>query len=174
MVLISDILIDAVKQYTANLESGVQYCIKNDKGQTVVDLSGGDGKSSWTEHKGPNQRWTVEKHGLGWYIKSVGSGKYLNVEGEVRDGTRVIACDEPMPWRVWADDRLKGIRCVLGVLCPGGLRLIGGVDGGYRIVLPDTNQNLDLSDHGNSTPGTAITLWSQSDGRNQLWKFEKG
>ena len=41
----------------------------------------------------------------------------------------------------------------------------------YSIVYQGTNKNVDLSDHGNAAPGTPVTLWSQWDGKNQVWKL---
>jgi len=35
------------------------------------------------------------------------------------------------------------------------------------------NQNVDLSDHGNATPGTPVTLWGHWSGENQVWRFQE-
>ncbi|KAI6140110.1 hypothetical protein BKA82DRAFT_4215800 [Pisolithus tinctorius] len=41
-----------------------------------------------------------------------------------------------------------------------------------RLFVPGTNQNVNLSDHGNATPGTPVTLWGKWNGNNQLWHIE--
>ncbi len=44
-----------------------------------------------------------------------------------------------------------------------------------RLFVPNTHYNLDLSDHGNPTPGTPVTLWGKwHPGKNQTWRFEDG
>ena len=40
--------------------------------------------------------------------------------------------------------------------------------------MPNTIQNVDLTDYGNATPGTAVAIWARWEGENQTWKFEKG
>ena len=48
-------------------------------------------------------------------------------------------------------------------------------DGRDRLFVPNTHYNLDLSDHGNSNPGTPVTLWKKWEGgTNQTWRFEEG
>lgn len=43
-----------------------------------------------------------------------------------------------------------------------------------RIVVPNTNLNVDLSGEGNAEPGTPVELWGRWDARNQVWHFEQG
>jgi len=38
---------------------------------------------------------------------------------------------------------------------------------------PNTNLNVDLSDHGNANPRTPITLWGQWGGKHQVWEFQQ-
>jgi hypothetical protein len=42
---------------------------------------------------------------------------------------------------------------------------------GNRIFLANKTLNVDLSDHGNPTPGTPVELWGEWEGENQLWDF---
>ena len=44
----------------------------------------------------------------------------------------------------------------------------------FRISVPGTNQDVDLSDHGNPEPGTPIATWGHWEGLNQVWHFERG
>ncbi|KAI5983734.1 hypothetical protein EDC04DRAFT_1717335 [Pisolithus marmoratus] len=55
---------------------------------------------------------------------------YLSIEGEPRDGTKVVAKSTPFEWHV--EDQ------------PGFQQAI-------RLFVPETNQNVDLSDNGNPT-----------------------
>ncbi|KAL4066330.1 carbohydrate-binding module family 13 protein [Scleroderma yunnanense] len=46
--------------------------------------------------------------------------------------------------------------------------------GTIRLFVPDTRMNVDLSDDGNPTPGTPVTLWEAwRPGSNQLWRLEQ-
>ena len=42
-----------------------------------------------------------------------------------------------------------------------------------RLLVPGTWMNIDLSDHGNSTPGTPVELWGKWEGQNQLWTLQQ-
>jgi len=42
-----------------------------------------------------------------------------------------------------------------------------------RIFWKGSNNVVDLSDHGNPENGTAVTIWSEWEGQNQLWSFEE-
>ena len=41
------------------------------------------------------------------------------------------------------------------------------------IFVRDSHFNVDLSDHGNATPGTPVTIWGKWEGENQVWRFEQ-
>jgi len=41
------------------------------------------------------------------------------------------------------------------------------------IFVHDSKLNVDLSDHGNPTPGTPVTIWGKWEGENQVWRFEQ-
>ncbi|EGN97615.1 carbohydrate-binding module family 13 protein [Serpula lacrymans var. lacrymans S7.3] len=138
----------------ASIRSGQIYKCTNVKGGTTMDLSGGDNKSiiGYGFHSGPNQAWIFDQASdNGWTIKSVGSGKYLGIEESPRDGLPVVAVSERFEWYIFPDEEDMTV---------------------YRIYVPNTPFNLDLSDHGNPTPGTTVTLWGKWNGRNQCWRID--
>jgi len=138
----------------ARIQSGGLYKFINAKGGTVIDLSGGDNRSiiGYPETGGPNQAWVFEQTSDGpWTIRSVSSGKFLGVEGNYCDGVQVVAVDSPFRWDIWPDEQNPGH---------------------YRFFVPNTQFVLDLADHGNPTPGTPVTLWTQWEGTNQSWSVE--
>ena len=52
----------------------------------------------------PPPQWIVTGEGPDTYIiKNVANGKFLGVEGEPREGVRVIAADSPTFWRIEAE-----------------------------------------------------------------------
>ncbi|KAH0835445.1 ricin-type beta-trefoil lectin domain-like-domain-containing protein [Lanmaoa asiatica] len=89
-----------------------------------------------------------------YYLKSVGSGQYLSAAGEPRDGQNVIAAGSPYAWRSRRTNRAwnSGVR-----------------------FMPASNTNfcVDLSDHGNSKPGTPVQMWGRWEGQNQVWRLQK-
>ncbi|KAI6127663.1 carbohydrate-binding module family 13 protein, partial [Pisolithus croceorrhizus] len=139
----------------ACIQSGGIYALTNVKAQnSCLDLSGGDNYSiiGYRYHSGHNQAWIFERQYNGNYlIKSVGSKLYLNIEGEPRNGARVVAKSTRFEWRV--EDQ------------PGFRQAI-------RLFVPGTNQNVDLSDHGNPVPGTPVTVWEKWHGEHQVWRVE--
>ncbi|KAF8547510.1 carbohydrate-binding module family 13 protein [Imleria badia] len=133
------------------------YTLINVKGGTCMDLSGGDNVSiiGYGHHQGPNQAWIFKNAGQNqtFYLKSAGSGQYLSAAGEPYNGQRVVASGSPYAWRV--DDE-------------------PGVQSGVRLSpVCNANFSLDLSDHGNSTPGTPVELWGRWEGQNQVWRLQK-
>ncbi|KAF8797635.1 ricin B-like lectin [Phlegmacium glaucopus] len=137
-----------------DIQSGCRYIITNHKGGTVIDLSGADNKSiiGYTRHGGENQQWEPTQRDNGWIIKNVRSGHYLGYEGQLSDGTKLVATEQPFVWHIWHDKEDPSA---------------------YRISVPDTNKDVDLSDHGNPTPGTPIALWGRWVAFNQAWYFER-
>jgi len=133
------------------------YTLTNCKGGTVLDLSGADNYSiiGYRNHNGPNQSWIFQKDDSSdntWYIKSVGSGQYLGIEGHIdniRDGTKVVAVDSPFRWHV-EDSDIDGVQ-------------------GIRILAHHTVFSVDLSNHGDSAEGTRVELWGRWNGPNQIW-----
>lgn len=43
----------------------------------------------------------------------------------------------------------------------------------HSFFIHGTKYNVDLSDHGNATPGTPVTLWGKWGGENQIWRLEQ-
>ncbi|CUA69730.1 hypothetical protein RSOLAG22IIIB_08651 [Rhizoctonia solani] len=129
-------------------------------GQRVaaMDLSEGDGQSiiAFEWHGGENQKWIFEPTDNGhYYIQNAGLHKYLTFPDEPNDGKQVIATDGPREWEVRVgqeghDDREAGRDSI-------------------RIFVPGTNQNLDLTNHGDITPGNPVQLWEQTPGQGQAW-----
>ncbi|KZT30065.1 carbohydrate-binding module family 13 protein [Neolentinus lepideus HHB14362 ss-1] len=139
----------------ARVQSGATYKIVNAKAGNVMDLSGGDDKSiiGYDFHDGVNQKWVIEQQGDGaWTFRSAGSGQYIAIEGVAQDGAPLVVQNEPFQWDVWPDEDDPST---------------------FRVFIPNTRQNWDLSDHGNATPGTKVTLWDKWDGENQKWRFEQ-
>jgi len=139
-------------------ESGRTYFIINKKSGTAFDLSGADQRSviGFTLHRGDNQKWKFQEQDGEWTIQNRYNGKYLDVDipNVDNDGVRVIAVDNhgnPRKWTVVPDESGDG----------------------WRIFYPGTRQNVDLSDNGNPTPGTPVTLWSEWQGQNQVWRLEE-
>jgi len=139
----------------SNVQANTTYSLTNAKGGTCLDLSGGDNVSiiGYGFHNGANQGWTFESASDGAFNIKSRSGQYLSAAGEPSNGQKVVAGSSPFAWRV--ED-------------------VQGVDNGVRIM-PASNTNfcVDLSDHGNSTPGTPIELWGRWEGENQVWKLQK-
>ncbi|KAE9398627.1 carbohydrate-binding module family 13 protein [Gymnopus androsaceus JB14] len=140
-----------------SIESGRTYRITNVKSGTVLDLSGTDGRtiSGFSDNGGSNQKWQLQQgQGGQWTFRSDSGGQYLGIDGPVEDGTPLIAVREPVEWDIYPDDRDSSV---------------------FRIYVPNapTAMNIDLSDHGNATPGTKVTLWGKWEGQNQTWRFEQ-
>ncbi|KAI0270586.1 carbohydrate-binding module family 13 protein [Gloeopeniophorella convolvens] len=133
------------------------YVLTNAKSDTTFDLSGGDNRSviGYSYHGGDNQKWILIQVSDGqWLIRNVGDGKSLAFEGDARDGAPVVASEDGIAWDIWPDE--------------------AGNPDEFRICVHDTRFCVDLSDHGNPTPGTPVTLWwSYPEGRNQVWRFSR-
>jgi hypothetical protein len=115
-------------------------------------------------------QWLFEDTGLGWTLKSVGTGKYIGRMG-VGDSLLAMACDEPVTWDVWPDEQFcYKYRYVTQFLRKAHQPNVYI----FRIFVHGTKFNLDLSNHGNATPGTPIALWARWHGLNQLWSIEPG
>ncbi|KAF8641649.1 hypothetical protein AX16_009875 [Volvariella volvacea WC 439] len=135
------------------IQGGVTYRIVNAQAGTAIDLSAGDDRSviGWTPHDGANQRWTLEWTGRSWFFRSAATGQFLALDGSPNDGTRLIASENPQEWHIWQDQYDTS---------------------SYRIFVPYTYYNIDLSGWGNATPGTPIQLWWTWKGGHQTWRFE--
>ncbi|KAG0703393.1 carbohydrate-binding module family 13 protein [Suillus ampliporus] len=140
------------------IQNNQTYTLKNCKGGTVLDLSGGDNYSiiGYNNHNGPNQSWVFERiDAEGWLIKSAGSDKWLGIQGEpwdIKDGNKVVAVSSPFKWKV-ENSNIPGVE-------------------GIRILAHGTNFSVDLSDNGNSKEGTEVQLWGSWQGANQIWAVE--
>ncbi|KAG6901563.1 hypothetical protein C0995_010497 [Termitomyces sp. Mi166 len=145
------------------IQPGNTYILVNAKSGTALDLSGTDGYSEinarsvlgWNQHGGDNQKWELSQENNQWIFRNVGSGKYLGLsEGEPGNNLPVHGVNDPVPWNIFHDKDDDSV---------------------YRIFVPDTNFNIDLSDHGNPDNGTLVTLWGKwQPGVNQTWRFEQG
>lgn len=117
-------------------------------------------------------QWEMERVDNGWYIKNVKTGLYLSLEGQALDNTGVIGYSQPFLWHIWDDEEDSNtIRWVSHVGSHGGGAFTGVP---CRICVPNTQQNLDLSDYGNPAPGTPINIWGRWSGQNQTWRIKRG
>ncbi|KAG6898604.1 hypothetical protein C0993_005714 [Termitomyces sp. T159_Od127] len=139
------------------IEAGNTYILVNAKSGTVLDLSGTDGYSvlGWNQHGGDNQKWELSHENNQWVFRNVGSGKYLGIaEGEISNNHPVHGVNDPVQWDIFPDHDDESV---------------------YRIFVPGTRFNIDLSDHGNPDNGTPVALWGKwQPGVNQTWRFEQG
>ncbi|TCD66055.1 hypothetical protein EIP91_001863 [Steccherinum ochraceum] len=139
----------------ASFSNNQVFRIINVKGGTALDLSGGDNTTimGYQWHGGDNQKWRVIDNGNNeWKFQNVGTGRYIYIDGYAQDGTAVIAHESNgTGFNIWQDEHDPST---------------------YRVFVPNTRQNFDLSDHGNSTDGTKVTLWGKWEGKNQTWRFE--
>ncbi|KAG2366247.1 ricin B lectin domain-containing protein [Suillus spraguei] len=130
------------------------YRLKNCQGGTAIDLAGHDNHSifGFRPHHGSNQAWIFQRNDdqNGWFIKSSRTGQYLGIEGNVRNGTRVVAVPSPFKWDVRGSDMESA--------------------GGIRILAHGTNFSLDL-DYENLANHAKIQLWESWSGPNQIWAF---
>ncbi|KAF9779262.1 carbohydrate-binding module family 13 protein [Thelephora terrestris] len=142
-------------------DSGRAYFVINQKSGTALDLSGQDHRSVIGFHlqRSENQKWRFDQHQDGWTIQNLYDGKFLdvnvpNVEG---DGVSIVAVstNNPRKWEVRYDDQF------------GGWRFFYREQDGQI-----SNQNIDLSDHGNPANNTPVTLWGTWPGQNQVWRLE--
>ncbi|KAI1793804.1 ricin B lectin domain-containing protein [Ganoderma leucocontextum] len=137
------------------VESGRTYKLVNAKAGTVLDLSGADNRQTigYGYHGGDNQKWALEQEDNQWLLRNVASGLYLSVEGLVEDGTSVLATGEHFKWDIWPDEEDSST---------------------FRLFVPNTQFNMDLSDHGSAVPGTHVVIWTKwHPGKNQTWRFEE-
>jgi hypothetical protein len=136
------------------IETGKHYILVNKKAGTVIDLDIRNNKTvhCWTRHGGTNQLWDFTCVPDGWHIRNAQQGTYLTFEGNARDGQRVICTHEPYVWHIWPDKKDSNA---------------------HRICVPNTQQNLDLSDHGNGVDGTTVQLWTSWEVDHQAWYAEQ-
>ncbi|KAF8750032.1 Ricin-type beta-trefoil [Rhizoctonia solani] len=100
-------------------------------------------------------QWKFIDAGNGLYhIRNVGYGKFITFPDDANDGKQVIATDGPREWEVRVGHE--------GVNQKDERESI-------RIFHPGTDKNIDLKDHGDTTAGNIIQLWSQTPGQGQAW-----
>ncbi|KAM5531421.1 hypothetical protein V8D89_000909 [Ganoderma adspersum] len=137
------------------LENGKTYKITNAKGGTVLDLSGGQDQSPITGYNfsgGDNQKWVAEQQDQNWRFKNPATGLFIGYSGDANNNTPVKAMKNPTIWDVRPDQENPDT---------------------MRACVAGTDYCLDLSGHGNSNPGTPVTLWKKWGGANQTWRFEQ-
>lgn len=101
----------------------------------------------------------LEWQGEGYYIRSSGSGKYLTIEGNARDGLPVIGAHHPTLWDIRPDEEDGSVHRSVAV--HSSLRSLDHLLTLHlpaRIFLHGTPFNIDLTDYGNPTPGTVRTF----------------
>ncbi|GJE99688.1 carbohydrate-binding module family 13 protein [Phanerochaete sordida] len=100
------------------------------------------------------QMWKVAKlpESPGYVIQNVGTGRYLSICEGAQEGIRVMASAQPTQWEIRPDWKEPSL---------------------HRLYLANTDYNIDLSDHGNPTPGTPCAIWSAWEGRNQCWHLDE-
>ncbi|KAF5319547.1 hypothetical protein D9619_008473 [Psilocybe cf. subviscida] len=132
-----------------------RYVLINAKSGTALDLSGEDNRSiiGYPRHGEENQQWETIRTDAGWHIRNVAHDTYLAVDGVARDDARVIAREEPFIWHLWDDEENPAA---------------------IRICVPDTQHNIDLTNYGDSEPGTPVAIWGRWNAVNQTWFFERG
>ncbi|OCH90364.1 ricin B-like lectin [Obba rivulosa] len=139
-----------------SLQPNRTYILVNAKSGTVLDLSASDNKTvtGWSLNNGDNQKWYVQRTDTGWVFRNVNTGYFLGIEGDPQNWTPVIASENETVWDIWPDDENRSV---------------------YRICLPSTNFNIDLSNGGLVENGTKVTLWEKwLPGPNQTWRFQPG
>ncbi|KAG6834778.1 hypothetical protein H0H93_007433, partial [Arthromyces matolae] len=137
------------------IQAGRRYVLINAKSGTALDLSGTDNVSvlGWEAHRGENQQWELHQEDNQWVFRNVHNGKFLGIERRAHDNVPVRGVDAPVKWNIFPDDRDQSV---------------------YRIFVPDTPFNIDLSDFGNPDNGTLVTIWGKSENnQNQTWRFEE-
>jgi hypothetical protein len=131
------------------------YVLINGRGGTVVDISAADNKSivGDTFDGGKQQQWRFEQLGQGFSICNVLTGLYITSEAGIDDNIALTTSPFPTSWAVGID---------------------GNHDGNIWISWPNTGFVLDLTNNGQSTPGTPIHLHNKRSPRNpcQSWRFQ--
>ncbi|KAG2361891.1 hypothetical protein BDR07DRAFT_1376905 [Suillus spraguei] len=118
------------------------YSLRNCLDDRAVNISGDDNYSIDCSRPLDNysQAWIFQQDDDkdGWFIKASCSGKYLGIEGDVANRTRVVAVSSPFKWDI-RDSREKSVE-------------------GIRILVHGTNFGLDL-ENSHSAKQAKIQLW---------------
>ncbi|KAG2354047.1 hypothetical protein BDR07DRAFT_638530 [Suillus spraguei] len=136
------------------IENQHAYSLRNCLDDRAVNISGDDNYSIDCSRPLNNysQAWIFQQDDDkdGWFIKASCSGKYLAIEGDVANRTRVVAVSSPFKWDI-RDSREKSVE-------------------GIRILVHGTNFGLDL-ENSHSTKQAKIQLWESVFGLHQVWAF---
>ncbi|KAF9511066.1 carbohydrate-binding module family 13 protein [Hydnum rufescens UP504] len=114
-------------------------------------------------NKGPNEQWTLEDAGDGFFRIKNGTGKYLSFDGEAKNGTHIICNSHERTWKITQEDDHKEGATTGTPFFPFSVSFL-------TILHPGTNLYLEL-EGGKSTPRTPIRLWEKTGGKNQAWFF---
>jgi hypothetical protein len=129
--------------------SNGRYRIKNQKSGTYFDVPPSGQAHGWQGYaENLNQQWDLQQAHAGYLIKNAGTGKYVNTNGEPRDGCRVVTSDQPRVWEI----KQEG--------------------GGSAIIAQNTRESIDL-DMGKRENGAYINTWGFTCAQQQLWTFEE-
>ncbi|KAH6896174.1 hypothetical protein BKA70DRAFT_1232074 [Coprinopsis sp. MPI-PUGE-AT-0042] len=110
--------------------------------------------------RSPISWWLQPALGLsssrGWYwiIQNAETGGFLAVaNGKAGDNVDAIhRQDGAFSWNVFKDETDQSV---------------------WRIAAANSAFHLDLSNHGDSKPGTPVKVWGAWEGRNQCWRLEE-
>ncbi|KAF8731506.1 hypothetical protein AX14_004755 [Amanita brunnescens Koide BX004] len=146
-----------ITQYTmASINSGSVYHITNAKATgNAIDLSGTDQKHviGWPSHDGDNQKWHIERVGNHYTIRNVRYGTYIGLASQnLQNNDAAVAVVGDFKWDIVADKEDETV---------------------FRIFVPGTPFNLDLTNHGSTEGNTPIAIYRAWEGRNQCWKFQQ-
>ena len=112
--------------------------------------------------------WT----GNGWTFRNVRTGTYLAINGSAADGTALVANNTAAEWHIWRDDANQNTFRYYSIATPT-------MYASLILVIPSgclcpTQRRTSISNYGDPTIGTPITLWTTWAGLHQTWKFTQG
>ncbi|KAF9002109.1 ricin B lectin domain-containing protein [Cyathus striatus] len=135
---------------------GGTYRLINVRSGTALDLSSDNYLvHAWKAHNGGNQKWRLEKDDGHWTFSNVAIKGYLGIEGDAKNGARIVVVADPVHWDIWPDNEDQSV---------------------HRIFVPNyprpgSNIDLDVGSHAN---GAKIHLWEQyPEHKQQVWRFER-
>ncbi|KAF9445412.1 carbohydrate-binding module family 13 protein [Macrolepiota fuliginosa MF-IS2] len=190
--------------------SGRRYKITNVKNtDQVLDLSGIDSRSiiGWESRGVDRQKWDLYQDSGGWTLRCVQEGVYVAVEGHQsgshdhhypKDGTKVIASQEPYKWRICheSDNKFRvsvpevrismpEVRITMPevkIFAPDARISVPEVRISVsevkitmpevRISMSEARKCLDLPTRGRD-PLDYCEIWGKSDVESQLWYFDE-
>jgi hypothetical protein len=54
-------------------------------------------------------QWELQHTHEGWTFRNKASGLYLSFEGPPRNGTVLVALEQPRAWDIWPDERNRSV-----------------------------------------------------------------